>query len=212
MASLDIDSVLERVNFEREQIVELRSILRARRDRALGSTNLAALATGTGLGIVGGLLSLSNTTSDTGEVISFAAGGVSTLFSLRSFRQIRSGRRPAWVLPSMLAAFFSEPEEQQTPYPNGIWTYLNTVPSEGNSNTTRRERLLENWRAAHRLDPINSPKAQYRITLLTSSNAADKKLDMDLLNQRAAMLADVSNEIAQMKQDLADILRSVRSK
>jgi len=96
-ASLDVDSVAAEIDYEREQTVELRSLWRYKRDRAIGSTNLAVLAAGTGLSIVSGLLQFSKTTSSAGNAIGFAAGGLSTLFSLRSFRQVHSGKRPAWV-------------------------------------------------------------------------------------------------------------------
>lgn len=62
-AALDVDSVAAEVDYEREQTVELRSLWRYKRDRAIGSTNLAVLAAGTGLGIVSGLLQFSKTTS-----------------------------------------------------------------------------------------------------------------------------------------------------
>jgi hypothetical protein len=69
VATLDVDSVLDEMDYEREQTVELRSIIRARRDRAIGTTNMAVLAAGTGLGAVGGILSLSKTTSNVGNAI-----------------------------------------------------------------------------------------------------------------------------------------------
>ena len=94
-ASFDVDAVAAEIAYEREQTVELRSLLRYKRDRAIGSTNLAVLAAGTGLGIVSGLLQFSKTTSTAGNAVGFAAGGISTLFSLRSFRQVHSGKRPA---------------------------------------------------------------------------------------------------------------------
>jgi hypothetical protein len=81
--SLDVDSVAAEIDYEREQTVELRSLWRYKRDRAIGSANLAVLAAGTGLGIVSGLLQFSKATSSAGNAIGFAAGGVSTLFSLR---------------------------------------------------------------------------------------------------------------------------------
>ena len=90
-ASLDVDSTAAEIDYEREQTVELRSLWRYKRDRAIGSTNLAVLAAGTGLGIVSGILQFSKTTSDTGSAVGFAAGGVSTLFSLRSYRQDMAG-------------------------------------------------------------------------------------------------------------------------
>lgn len=210
VASLDVDSVLGEIDYEREQIVELRSILRARRDRAIGSTNVAVLAAGTGLGIVGGLLQFSKVTSDAGNAINFAAGGISTAFSLHGFRQVHGGRRPAWILPNMLAAFFGRPEEQRSYYPEDVWLYLSSVPLGEGTQATRKQLLLDSWREAHRLGASNSPQSKQRIALLTSTNAADKKLDIDVLNQRAAMLADVSDQVVQMKEDLAEILRGLR--
>ena len=207
-ASLDIDSAAAELIYERDQTVELRSLLRLKRDRAIGSTNLAVLAAGTGLGIVSGLLQFSNTTSDAGSMIGFAGGGLSTLFSLRSYRQVHSGKRPAWVLPNMLAALLGEPEEQHSHYPADIWAYLNSVPAGATSS--RKEQLLVGWAAAGRIGPPDSSKSKRRIALLTSTNAADKDLNIELLNERAAMLADVVDQVSLMKHDLADLLRSLR--
>lgn len=210
VASLDVDSVLGEVDYEREQIVELRSILRARRDRAIGSTNVAVLAAGTGLGIVGGLLEFSKLTSDAGNAINFAAGGISTAFSLHGFRQVHGGRRPGWVIPNMLAAFFGRQEEQHSYYPEDVWVYLSSVPLGEGTQASRRQLLLDSWREAHRLGLLDSPQSKQRIALLTSTNAADKKLNIDVLNQRAAMLADVADQVVQMKEDFAEILRGLR--
>jgi hypothetical protein len=152
-ASLDVDSVVAEIDYEREQFVELRSTLRARRDRAIGSTNLAVLAAGTGLGIVSGLLQFSKTTSDAGNGVGFAAGGVSTVFSLHGFRQVHGGRRPGWVLPNMLAAFFGQPQEQHSDYPDIIWAYLNSVPPAAASQASRKQQMLTAWAAAGRIGP-----------------------------------------------------------
>jgi hypothetical protein len=209
-ASLDVDSVAAEIDYEREQTVELRSLWRYKRDRAIGSTNLAVLAAGTGLGIVSGLLQFSKTTSDAGSAIGFAAGGISTLFSLRSFRQVHGGKRPAWILPNMLAAFLGQPEEQHSHYPDDIWAYLNSVPPGAASHASRKEQMLAGWVAAGRIAPPDSPQWKRRIALLTSTNAADKDLNIELMNERAAMLADVADQVSLMKHDLADLLRGLR--
>jgi hypothetical protein len=208
-ASLDVDAVGAEIDYEREQTVELRSLLRYKRDRAIGSTNLAVLAAGTGLGIVSGLLQFSKTTSSAGNAIGFAAGGISTLFSLRSYRQVHGGKRPAWVLPNMLAEFLGQPEEQHSHYPDDIRAYLNSVPSEAASQASRKDQMLAGWAAAGRIGPPDSPQWKQRIALLTSTNAADKNLNIELMNERAAMLADVADQVLLMKQDLADLLRGL---
>ena len=209
-ASLDVDSVSAEIDYEREQTVELRSLWRYKRDRAVGSTNLAVLAAGTGLGIVSGLLQFSKTTSSAGNAVGFAAGGISTLFSLRSFHQVHGGKRPAWVLPNMLAEFLGRPEEEHSHYPEDIRAYLNSVPAGAASQASRKEQMVAGWVAAGRVGPPDSPPWKQRIALLTSSNAADKDLNIELMNERAAMLADVADQVLLMKHDLADLLRGLK--
>lgn len=209
IASLNVDSVVDQIDNERAQIVELQSILLAKRQRAIGTTNLATLALSTGLGAVSGVLQFSETTKGVGNAIGFAAGGLSTLLSFRSLRQQHSEGRPAWVLPSMLAPFFSEPLENDA-YPADTWGFLNSTPDGAASLASRRERLLAQWLGTGRFPPVESPGFDSKIGLLTSTDAMDKKLDMDLLSERAAMLADVREQASVMKRLLAEILTGIR--
>ena len=189
--------------------MELQSILLARRQRAIGTTNLATLALSTGLGALSGVLQFSDTTKGAGNAIGFAAGGLSTLLSFHSLRQQHSGSRPAWNLPSMLAPFFSEPREHNV-YPADTWAYLNSAPEGSASQASRREQLLAQWRRAGRFPPSDSQEYEQKLALLTGTDAADKRLNMDLLSERAAMLADVSDELAGMKRVLSERLRRIR--
>ncbi len=207
VASLDVDSVINQIDNERAQIVELQSILLARRQRALGTANLATLALSAGLGAVSGVLQFSETTKGAGNAVGFAAGGISTLLSFHSLRQQHSGSRPGWVLAKMLAPFFSE---EHSDYPADTWAFLNSPPAGAASQSSRREQLLEEWRLAGRFPPLDSPQSGPKIALLTATDAADKKLNMDLLSERAAMIADVRDEVSAMKRALAEILNQVR--
>lgn len=209
VASLDVDYVVDQIDNERAQIVELQSIILARRQRAIGTTNLAALALGTGLGAVSGVLQFSDSTKGVGNAVGFAAGGLSGLLSFHSLRQQHSGVRKAWVLTSMLAPFLSKPQEHSV-YPADIWAYLNNYPEGATSQASKREQLLAGWRKAGRFPPSDSPQFKSKIALLTETDATNKKLNMDLLADRAAMLADVRDEVSAMKRVLAEILRKVR--
>jgi hypothetical protein len=209
-ASLDVDSVLDRIDYERAQVIELRNNLRSRRDHAAGITNIAVLAMATGLGVVSGILQFSDSTKKAGDAVGFGAGGISALFSLRSLRQQHSGRRPEWVLPNMLAPLLDPSQEQPTHYPNYIWAYLNSVPLGEDSEVSRRERMVKEWQAAGRFGPQNAPQAKRQIALLTGTNTADKKLNIDVLSVRAAMLADVREAVSLMKRNLRDLLRGIK--
>ena len=210
IASLDVDSVADQIDNERAQIVELQSILLARRQRAIGTANLATLALSTGLGAVSGVLQFSDTTKGAGNVIGFAAGGLSTLLSFHSLRQQHSEGRPGWILPNMLAPFFDEPQERGA-YPADVWAYLNSAPEGSVTQASRREQRLAEWRRAGRFPPLDSAQFMPKTGLLTSTDAANKRLSMDLLSERTAMLADVREEVAVMKRVLAEILSKVKA-
>ena len=70
--------------------------------------------------------------------------------------------------------------------------------------------MLAEWLEAGLFGPLDSPQAKPRISLLTDTNAADKKLNIGLLSKRSAMLADVRDEVSLMKGDLGDLLREIK--
>ena len=80
-------------------------------------------------------------------------------------------------------------------------------------NTHRRghrEQMLAGWVAEGRFGVPDSPQSKRKILLLTSTNAADKNLKTELLNERAAMLAEVRNRVSLMKRDLRDLMQGLR--
>jgi hypothetical protein len=212
IASLDVDSVLNKIDYEREQTIELRTMLLSQRERAIGSMNTAILAIGTGLGVISSALSVSKSTSTANDVVGFTAGGLSTLLWLRSHRQQRGGQRPAWVLPNMLAPFFSESEKPPSYYSGVTWTYLNSARTGGIPQRSIKEQLLAEWLAAGRIGPLDSRRSRQKITLLTNTNAADKNLHLDSLSERGAMLADVRDRVSSMKSALGDLMQGLRAK
>ena len=132
----------------------------------------------------------------------------STLLSFHSLRQQRSGSQPAWILRACWP-FFSEPKECSV-YPADVWAYFNSTPERSASQASRKEQLLAHWRRAGRFPPLDSPQSTLRIALPTGTDAADKRLNMDLLSERAPMPADVSDEVAGMKRLLGEMLRAIR--
>ncbi len=173
-ASLDVDSVLNEIDYEQRQIYELIRISQTRHDRALGTTNLAVLTVSTGLGIVAGALSFSDITSDLGDVLGFASGGISTLFSVRGLRQTKEKGHAEGVLPSMLGPFFADPAAQQRLYAEAAWTYLNSVPPGKSEELSRRAQLLEQWESKGRLQVPGSVRSQQRIMLFTTTQPSTK--------------------------------------
>jgi hypothetical protein len=58
-----------------------------------------------------------------------------------------------------------------------IWAYLNSIPSGAASQA-----MLAGWVAAGRIGSPDSPQWKRRIALLTSTIAADKDLNSDIIS------------------------------
>jgi len=210
-AGLEVDGLITEIDSELAQISVVRAQLEDRRDRALAVGNLANIITSGGTGVVGTALQFSAGTTNAGNIIGVAGGAVSTVLSLIGLRQQHGGKRPLGVSPNMLAKLFDRAPEFHSDYPEEAWTYLNAAPPTEPGNGTRRERLIKQWTDAGRIEAGDTRKAQQKIELLTSGVSDQRPLSIDLLNDRAAMLADLRARVALMKRDLSKLLLALRS-
>src|SRR6185369_2310002 len=98
-------------------------------------------------------------------------------------------------------------------YPPGIIEYLRSVPpDEKDSSATRLDQLMSEWRKTGRIGDQGQPKTEKKIAMLTSSLDKKTKLSIDDINDRIAMLADVTGRVGLMKRDLAELMLSLRKK
>jgi len=210
-AGLEVDGLITEIDNEIAQISVVRAQLEDRRDRALAIGNLATIVAGGATGVLGTAMQFSDGTSKAGNVIGVAGGAVSTVLSFIGLRQQRGGKLPLGVAPNMLAKLFDRPTEFHSDYPKEVWTYLNSAPPAEPGDGTRRERLIKQWTDTGRLETGDTRKAQHKIELLTSGASDQRQLTIDLLNDRAAMLADLRACVALMKRDLSKLMLALRS-
>jgi len=210
-AGLEVDGLITEIDSELAQISVVRSQLEDRRDHALAISNLANIVTSGGTGVIGTALQFSAGTTNAGNIIGVAGGAVSTVLSLIGLRQQRGGKLPLGVAPNMLAKLLDRPTEFHSDYPKEVWTYLNSAPPAEPGDGTRRERLIKQWTDTGRLEPGDTRKAQHKLELLTSGASDQRQLTIDLLNDRAAMLADLRARVALMKRDLSKLMLALRS-
>jgi len=210
-AGLEVDGLITEIDSELAQISVVRSRLEDRRDRALAISNLATIVAGGSTGVIGTALQFSERTSKAGNVIGVAGGAVSTVLSLVGLRQQHGGKLPLGVSPNMLAQLFDRPTEFHSDYPKEVWTYLNDAPPAEPGSGTRREQLIKLWADSGRIEAGDNHKAQHKIELLTSGVSDQRPLAIDLLNDRAAMLADVRARVGLMKRDLSKLLLALRT-
>jgi hypothetical protein len=210
-ASFDADGVLAEIAEEQARIAEVGAFLQARRDRGVNLASLASLVTGSGVGIAVNALQFSSSTADIGNGIGVGSGVASTALSLVGIRLQRGPKRPIGSAPNMLAVPLGRPPALSSDYPEDVLAYLNSVPpGEAPERGTRLQQLLHEWVALGRLDPLDTPKGQKEVDLMTSSLDPKHKLRIDDLTNRAMMLADVAGRVSLMKRDLAELMRALR--
>src|SRR5208283_1216208 len=103
-------------------------------------------------------------------------------------------------------------ESEHSHYPDDIWAYLNSVPPGAASQASRKGAVVRRTCGGRPFRSPDSPRWKRRIAPPTSTNAADKDLNIEPMNERAALLADVENQVLLMDHDLADLLRGLRPK
>ncbi len=208
--SLEIDSVNAVIDLEIEQIRSIRSDLQSKRDRAQNIINVASIVTGGALGVVNTALQFKPSTANLGNGIGVGGGATSVALSIVGIQKQRGGRRSLADSPRMLAAFFGRrtdaPEAIASEYPEEVWAYLNSATPARPEMGMRREQLIAKWRREDRIEQDASPKGERRIEFLSSNISHVRKLSIDELNDRVAMLLDVRATISLMKRDLREIM------
>lgn len=207
-ASLDVDSALAEIASEHARLMELSSLLQAKRDRAVGLTSVANLIVGTGIGIAVNALQFKDATAIVGDGIGVGSGVASTVLSVIGIRLNNGPQQGVIRSPNMLAVLLDRQPVLHSDYPNDVLAYLKAVPEgEPASQGTRLEQLQREWQTSGRLGKPNTPAAQKKIDRLTSSLDASRRLSIADITDRMHMLQDVAGRVALMKRDLADLMR-----
>ena len=211
-ASLDVDSVNAIIDSEIEQIRAIRSDLQSRRDKAQNIINVASLVTGSALGVVNTALQFKSSTANLGNGIGVGGGAASVVLSIVGIRK-QGGQRTLGESPRMLARFFGRQpgaaEAISSVYPEEVWTYLNSAPPSQPAKGTRREQLIAKWRSEGRVEQDGSVKSERGIAALSGKISQSRRLSIDELDDRVAMLLDVRATVSLMKRELGEILRSL---
>ena len=211
--SLEVDGVLAELENERDHLSELNSVLQGRRDHTVNLLNAANLVTGTGLGIAVNAMQFSSTTANVGNGLGVASGIGSTVLSIIGIRAQGGPVVSVGRIPNMLAPLFRRPAALNAYYPPEIMEYLKSVPpGQSESSGTRLDQLMSEWQQAGRIGNQGQPKTEKKIAMLTSSLDKKTKLSIDDINDRIAMLADVTGRVGLMKRDLAELMLSLRKK
>ena len=205
-ATLELDATNARIDREAAHADELHSYLADRRDKVVNRANLLGIIIGGGLSATSSGLQLSSNFDKPASVVGLVGGVASAGFGLMGIRA-QNGKTTDFDFDSnMLAAFFDRPALPNSTYPPLVWTLLNQRPESEPADVTRRQQLLQLWVRVKRIDSLDNTQ---KIDSLTSQPSQHRKISIDDLEDRAAMLHDVRARISYLKLDLAAILASL---
>jgi len=212
--SLEVDSVNAIIDAEVEQIRSIRSDLQSQRDKAQNIINVASLVTGGALGVVNTALQFKSSTANLGNGIGVAGGAASVVLSIVGIRKQKGGKRTLANSPRMLARFFGrQPGAQESiksDYPEAVWSYLSLPASSQSTTVTRKDQLIAKWKTEGRIRQDGSPSGERQIEPMSSNISQMRRLNIDELSDRVAMLLDVRASVSLMKRDLAELMRSIQ--
>jgi len=101
-------------------------------------------------------------------------------------------------------------QPQLLPYPKDVWTYLNTAPvNDARVHVPWKDNLISEWVRLGRIGPPEAPASQAKLDQLSSRIADQKRLSVDVLTDRSAMLMDLRSRLSLMNRDLRDLMKAI---
>jgi hypothetical protein len=211
-ASLDVDAVTSGIQNEWSGLFQVAARIRVERDKSVNRLALAGAIVGIGGGIISNALQLGTATITAGNAVGVAAGTVATVVFGLSLHAQKGPQYNVQIAPAMLAPIFGRPTEPGCDYPPVVWTFLNTPPAEGvGPQISWREMLIRQWTEEGRINPANPAKEREKIGFLTAGIEGRRRLSLQDLEDRMAMLNDLRSRVSLMKRDLSALMACVRA-
>lgn len=210
MAQMEMQRVMAEIDSEVTRANEQRAVLEARRDKAITLNSVANMFAGGGLGAFGNSLQFMSNEIP-GEVCELVSGVAAAGLSAYAIKQQGGSRSTLSKAPNMLAQLFGIDASAHTTYPPMVWRYLNSIPpNHTESKLTRKDLLIRKWERYERIDR-RGPHSQHKIQLLTGTVPQQRAVTIDLLDDRAAMLADLRAEVSSMSHGLLELMTAINS-
>lgn len=204
--SLQVDATAAQIDNESARANELHSYLSDRRDDTVNRLNLLSVIFGGGIGATSSGLQLSSRFTKPAAAVGIGAGTLSAGLALAGIHAQKGKSHRFDFQSNMLAEFFDRPALPDSHYPTAVWTFLNEPAPNDPDRLTRKQELLQIWIEVKRIDSLASTD---KIQRLTSQPSEQIELTIDDLEDRAAMLDDVSARISFLKRDLGALIASL---
>ncbi len=208
-ASVEVEEAVAAIDGDIAKSNMLLAYVSSKQERA---SNLNNIATFVGSGAFGVLDSSSSlrlgvpTPQILGIIGNSIAVGVPT-FGLRRRSYAEPQKHAAEA--NMLAPIFNRPFDAES-YDPLVWNFLNGTPAGANSQLTRRQLLLQQWRQYRNVDTTGSAASSERIDALVGIQKRGSKLTIDLVKTRSELLVDLRALIQLMYRDISELNSAIR--
>jgi hypothetical protein len=223
MAGYEVHTVTSRIDRELANASEVLGYLAERRDRAVRLNSYADFISGGITGIISGGMNLGEAGGKAPDVLDTVEGVLQTGLASWALQQQRGDTRREKGIPSILAHLFGPKTEAATDYPPTVWSYLSSpLPPEvigaavapvtpPPPDASRLDILVDRWiklglcftHRGHRTD------TKARIQHLSGASTSNKRVTIDVLEDRIAMLNDLRATVVQMNTDLLELAQTV---
>lgn len=204
VAMLQVRGTSAQIAYEVFEAGQMLNRLSARRDRAIKYNTIANLVTGGVSETLGGALQLvpNQQIDAAGNLAELVGGAVQTGLSGLALKQQAGGHPKVSAQPNMLAPIFDKKTDSDSRYPRVVWNYLESIPP--GETQSRRVLMIKQWREYDRLP--SSASGSWRIATLTGSGTPRQEVTIDLLQDRQALLTDLTAFIQQIDKRLLEIM------
>jgi hypothetical protein len=208
-AAAEIDFVTAEIDAEQNIYSEVLSTYQSDRDRTVARTNAISFITNGALWALSCALNIpsykyAGYSVQTG-ITGIVAGLVPSVASMWALKQYSGHKRTSETEPNMLAKIFGYQINPEIDYPASVWSFLNTIPANGDSKKTRKEQLIDRWITDKNLPTFTDKKNQRQLDCLTACCSHKKGLTIDNLNTRMVMLEQLQGEVMKMNRLLLEM-------
>ncbi|MBK7750446.1 MAG: hypothetical protein IPP97_21720 [Candidatus Obscuribacter sp.] len=213
-STLDLRVIIARIDQEGAAYSELKSYLEERRDQAIRRNNTANFLSNGALTMAsnGWEIPTGETPETIGAIIGAVAGGVTTGISGWALKISGGEKRSAEIHPNMLAKLFNQPVDSDHDYPREIWRFMTDPMPQSATRESRKDRLLKRWVELKRVEQINTPQGKKHLAQLCGTVPQVNTVNIDLLDDRVAMLYDVKATVSLMFAQLLELMRAIHGR
>ena len=213
-AFLELRVLIAHLDKEATSYTALRNYLEDKRDRAIRLNSITNFITTGSMSMVanGFQIPPGETPETIGAIIGTLSGAISTGISAWALRLSGGMKVSAQGQANMLSKMFDIQADKDHDYPPEVWRYVTEKLPEEQSGLSRKDALIKRWIDLKRINGIKSDADKKKLQLLCNAVVQEKSVDIDLLEDRSAMLADVKAMVSLMFEQLLELIRAIHGR